>query len=60
MRWYNFLGFAMLFFALFFNELFLGMNTWYEVNFGAVIVAIVYMTVAVALSLWTSLSPQHA
>lgn len=59
MRWYNFVGFTMLFLALFFNELFLGMNTWYEINFGAIVVAIVYMTVAVALSLWTSLSPQH-
>ncbi len=60
MRWFNWIGFAMLVLALLLNELFLGMNTWYELNFGAVVMGIVYLAVAVSLSLWPGSSNQPA
>lgn len=60
MRWFNWIGFVMLVLALLLNELFLGMNTWYELNFGAVVMGIVYLAVAVALSLWPGSNTQNA
>ena len=60
MRWFNWIGFTMLVLALLLNELFLGMNTWYELNFGAVVMGIVYLAVAVALSLWPGASTETA
>lgn len=56
----NWVGFVMLMLALIFNELFLGINTWYELNMGAVIVAVMYMVIAVSLSLWPSPSDETA
>ena len=52
MSFINWIGFVMLILALFLNELFLGMNTWYELNMGAVIAGIVYLVVGASLSLW--------
>lgn len=48
----NWVGIVMLILALFFNELFLGINAWYELNTGAIIAAIVYLIAGVTLSLW--------
>ncbi|MDH4153729.1 MAG: hypothetical protein OEV01_08105 [Nitrospira sp.] len=48
----NWIGFVMLILALLLNELFLGMNAWYELNMGAIIVGIVYLVVGAALTLW--------
>ena len=56
MSFINWVGFAMLVLALFLNELFLGMNAWYELNLGPIIVGIVYLVVGAALSLWPSAS----
>jgi hypothetical protein len=50
----------MLVLALLLNELFLGMTAWYELNLGAIVVAIVYLVVGVALSLWPSPHDQTA
>ena len=60
MHWYNWIGFLMLFLALLLNELFLGINAWYELNLGAVILAIVYLVVGAALALWPSSRHQSA
>jgi len=57
MHWYNWIGFLMLFLALLLNELFLGINAWYELNLGAVILAIVYLVVGATLALWPG--PRH-
>ena len=57
---FNWVGFVMLMLALVFNELFLGMNTWYELNAIAVIGAVIYLVVAVSLSLWPSPSDETA
>jgi hypothetical protein len=48
----NWVGFVMLILAFVFNELFLGMNTWYDLNVGAVIGAVVYLAIGVSLALW--------
>jgi hypothetical protein len=48
----NWVGFVMLILAFVFNELFLGMNTWYDLNMGAVIGAVVYLAIGVSLALW--------
>lgn len=51
-RWFNFIGFLMLFFALFLNEI-VYFNVWYDFNFFSVIVpALVYLGVGLWLSLW--------
>ena len=56
-RWFNIIGFLMLLFALFLNEV-VYLNVWYEFNFFAVIVpAIVYLGVGLWLSLWGG--PRH-
>jgi hypothetical protein len=59
MSFINWIGFTMLVLALFLNELFLGMNAWYELNMGAIIAGIVYLVVGVSLSLWPSSHDQE-
>ncbi|MGE0468780.1 MAG: hypothetical protein AB7L09_08435 [Nitrospira sp.] len=58
-RWFNFIGFGMLFLALFLNEV-VYLNVWYESNFFLVFVAAVYFGVALWLSLWGGSRPQEA
>lgn len=59
-RWFNIIGFLMLLFALFLNEV-VYFNVWYDFNFFSVIVpAIVYLCVALWLSLWGGARPQSA
>ncbi|MCP9446656.1 MAG: hypothetical protein NNA22_03685 [Nitrospira sp.] len=60
MRALNWVGIVMLILALFFNELFLGINAWYELNTGAIIAAIVYLIAGVTLSLWPTPSDDQA
>ena len=60
MRFINWIGFLMLVLALLFNELFLGINAWYDLNVGPIIVAIVYLIIGVSLSLWPSPSDKNA
>jgi len=42
----------MLFLAFLLMELFLGINTWYDMNTGAVIAAVTYLLVGTTLTLW--------
>ncbi len=56
MSFINWIGFVMLVLALFLNELFLGMNAWYDLNMGAIIAGIVYLVVGASLSLWPNAS----
>jgi hypothetical protein len=56
----NWVGIVMLILALFFNELFLGINAWYELNTGAIIAAIVYLIAGVTFSLWPTPSDEQA
>lgn len=60
MRALNWVGIVMLFLALIFNELFLGINAWYELNTGAIIAAIIYLVAGVTLSLWPTPSDDQA
>ncbi|MDH4084653.1 MAG: hypothetical protein OEV99_14520 [Nitrospira sp.] len=60
MSFWNWLGMLMLFFGIFLNELYLGINAWYEVNLGAIVAGVVYLVVAIALSVWPSASNQSA
>jgi hypothetical protein len=60
MSFINWMGFVMLLLALLLNEAFLGVTAWYEFNFPAIIAAIVYLVVAVSLSLWPSPKDQRA
>lgn len=60
MRALNWVGIVMLFLALIFNELFLGINAWYELNTGAIIAAIIYLIAGVTLSLWPAPSDDQA
>jgi hypothetical protein len=55
----NWVGFVMLMLALVFNELYLGMNTWYDLNMSAVIGAVVYLVVGVTLAVWPSPSDER-
>ena len=55
----NWVGFVMLMLALVFNELYLGMNTWYDLNISAVIGAVVYLVVGVTLAVWPSPSDER-
>lgn len=48
----NWTGLVMLFLAFLFMELFLGINTWYDMNTGAVIAAVTYLLVGATLTLW--------
>lgn len=50
----------MLVLALFLNELYLGINAWYEINLGAIVAGVVYLVVAISLSVWPSASNQSA
>jgi hypothetical protein len=56
MSFINWMGFVMLVLALLLNEAFLGMNAWYDLNLGAVIVGIVYLVIGASLSLWPNSS----
>ncbi|NJL16847.1 MAG: hypothetical protein HC938_06250 [Nitrospira sp.] len=58
-RWFNFIGFAMLFLALFLNEL-VYLNVWYNTNLFLVLVALAYFVIAVWLSLWGGTRLQEA
>ncbi len=60
MTFYNWIGFAMLILGFMFNELFLGINAWYDLNLGAVVVGVVYLVVAASLSIWPSSRNQEA
>lgn len=59
LRWFNLLGFVMLFLALFFNEV-VYLNVWHESNFFLVAVAIAYFGTALWLSLWGGSNHQQA
>ena len=50
-RWFNIIGFLMLLFALFLNEV-VYLNVWYNLNFSVIVPAIVYLGIALWLSLW--------
>ncbi len=50
----NWIGLVMLVLAFIFMELFLGINTWYDMNMGAVLAAVAYLLVGTALLLWPS------
>ena len=60
MSFWNWLGIVMLVLGLFLNELYLGINAWYEINLVAIIAGVVYLVVAIALSIWPSASNQAA
>ncbi len=60
MSFWNWLGIVMLVLGLFLNELYLGINAWYEVNLLAIVLGVVYLVVAIALSVWPSASNQSA
>ena len=60
MSFWNWLGVVMLVLGLFLNELFLGINAWYDVNLGAIVAGVVYLVVAISLSIWPSASNQNA
>lgn len=60
MSFWNWLGVVMLVLGLFLNELYLGINAWYEVNLGAIVAGVVYLVVAISLSIWPSASNQSA
>jgi hypothetical protein len=54
------MGFVMLGLAFLLMELFLGINTWYEMNTGAVIAAVSYLLVGTALMLWPNARDEEA
>lgn len=58
-RWFNLIGFAMLFGALFFNEI-VYLNVWYDSNLSTIFPAIIYLAIALWLSLWSGSNPQEA
>lgn len=60
MSFWNWLGIVMLVLGLFLNELYLGINAWYDINLGAIVAGVVYLVVAVSLSVWPSASNQSA
>ena len=60
MSFWNWLGVVMLVLGLFLNELYLGINAWYEVNLGEIIAGVVYLVVAISLSIWPSARNQSA
>jgi len=53
------MGFLMLLIAILLNEIFLGINTWYELNLGAIVVAVMYLVVGASLLLWPSAKDQR-
>jgi hypothetical protein len=54
MSFINWMGFLMLLIAILLNEIFLGINTWYELNLGAIVGAGGYLVVGASLLLWPS------
>ena len=50
-RWFNIIGFLMLLFALFLNEV-VYLNVWYDSNLSVIVPAVVYLSVGLWLSLW--------
>jgi hypothetical protein len=58
-RWFNVIGFAMLFSALFFNEV-VYLNVWYDFNLFTIFPAIGYLAVGLWLSLRGGSSYQEA
>lgn len=58
-RWFNLIGFAMLFSALFLNEL-VYLNVWYGSNLFLIVVALAYLGAATWLSVRSHTSPQQA
>jgi mannose/fructose/N-acetylgalactosamine-specific phosphotransferase system component IIC len=58
-HWSNVIGFAMLFSALFFNEV-VYLNVWYNFNLLTIFPAIAYLAVGIWLSLREGSNPQHA
>lgn len=50
LRWFNLIGFLMLFSALFFNEV-VYLNVWYGNNYSVVIAALVYLGTGIWLSI---------
>ncbi|NGZ95598.1 MAG: hypothetical protein CV089_05620 [Nitrospira sp. WS110] len=59
MSFINWMGFLMLLIAILLNEIFLGINTWYELNLGAIVVAVMYLVVGASLLLWPSAKDQR-
>jgi len=55
----NWLGLVMLIVAFLFMELYLGINTWYDMNSGAVIAAVMYLLVGATLTLWPNASDEE-
>ncbi len=60
MSFINWIGFSMLLLAVLLNEAFLGINAWYDLNMMAVLVGVVWLVVAAALSIWPSPHDQRA
>jgi hypothetical protein len=58
-RWFNIIGFLMLLFALFLNEV-VYLNVWYDFNLAVIVPAIVYLGVGLWLSLWGGPHRQEA
>ena len=58
-RWFNIIGFLMLLFALFLNEI-VYMNVWYGSNFILIVPGILYLGVGLWLSLWGGPRRQEA
>jgi hypothetical protein len=59
LRWFNFVGFLMLFLGLFLNEI-VFLNVWHGANYFLAFVAAVYYVGAVWLSLWGGSRLQEA
>ena len=59
LRWFNFVGFFMLFAALFLNEV-IYLNVWHDSNFFLVVIGAMYFAIALGLSLWGGSRPQEA
>ncbi|HWF62517.1 MAG TPA: hypothetical protein VN666_19715 [Nitrospira sp.] len=58
-RWFNIIGFLMLLSVLFLNEV-VYLNVWYDLNFVVIVPAILYLGIALWLSLWGGLRRQDA
>jgi small-conductance mechanosensitive channel len=56
----NWVGLVMLVLAFLFMELFLGINTWYDMNTGAVLAAVAYLLVGTTLTLWPNARDKQA
>jgi hypothetical protein len=60
MSFINWVGFVMLLLALVLNELFLGINAWYELNILAVLAGVIWLVTGAALSIWPNRRDQAA